>query len=45
MPKPAWVKMSQIRTLSTERIGKRLARVHDADVAKVMEGLKEILGE
>lgn len=45
LPKPAWVKVSQIRTLSTERIGKRLARVHGTDVAKVMEGLKEILGE
>jgi mRNA interferase MazF len=45
LPKPAWVKMSQIRTLSTERIGKRLANLHEADLAKVMEGLKEILGE
>ncbi len=45
LPKPAWVKISQIRTLSTERVGKRLARLHESDVAKVMEGLKEILGD
>ncbi len=45
LPKPAWVKISQIRTLSTERIGKRLARIPESDLSKVMEGLKEILGE
>jgi len=43
--KPAWVKISQIRTLSVERIGKRLARLQDLDLAQVMEGLREILGE
>jgi mRNA interferase MazF len=45
LPKPAWVKISQVRTLSTERIGKRLARIPESDLSKVMEGLKEILGE
>ncbi len=43
--KPTWVKISQIRTLSVERIGNRLARVDPADVTKVIEGLNEILGE
>ena len=42
--KPAWVKISQIRTLSVERIGKRLAQIPPLDVAKVIEGLNEILG-
>ena len=42
--KPAWVKISQIRTLSVERIGKRLARIAPLEVAKVIEGLNEILG-
>lgn len=45
LPKPAWVKISQIRTLSAERIGQRLARMQELDMARVMEGLKEILGE
>lgn len=45
LPKPAWVKISQIRTLAVERIGKRLGRLDDADLGTVMEGLKEILGE
>jgi mRNA interferase MazF len=41
--KPAWVKISQVRTLSVERIGKRLARIPPLEVAKVIEGLNEIL--
>ncbi len=43
--KPTWVKISQIRTLSVERIGKRLCRIPPTDVAKVIEGLIEILGQ
>ena len=43
--KPTWAKISQIRTLSVERIGKRLARIPPGDVTKVIEGLVEILGE
>jgi mRNA interferase MazF len=43
--KPTWAKISQIRTLSVGRIGKRLARLSPADVTKVIEGLVEILGE
>ncbi len=43
--KPAWAKISQIRTLSVERIGKRLTRIPPLEVAKVIEGLNEILGE
>lgn len=42
--KPAWVKISQIRTLSVMRIGKRLGRLESADVGRIIEGLNEILG-
>jgi mRNA interferase MazF len=35
----------QVRTLSTDRIGKRIARASDEEVAKVVEGLNEILGD
>jgi mRNA interferase MazF len=38
------VKISQIRTLSTDRIGKRLARATPEQTAQVIEGLNEILG-
>jgi mRNA interferase MazF len=45
LPKPAWAKISQIRTLSVERIGKRLARVSTPEVSQIIAGLNEILGE
>lgn len=44
LPKRSWVKIGQIRTLSTERIGRRLARVADEELARVVEGLNEIVG-
>ena len=44
LPKRSWVKISQIRTLSTERIGKRLGRASDEEVATVLDGLLEIVG-
>ncbi len=37
-------KISQIRTLSVERIWTRLASLGAEDVAKVIEGLNEIMG-
>jgi len=45
LAKRSWVKISQIRTLSAERIGRRLARADSAELAKVLEGLNEIIGE
>lgn len=44
LPKRSWIKISQIRTLSTERIGRRLARVAEEELARVVEGLNEIVG-
>ena len=44
LPKKSWVKISQIRTLSTKRIGKKLGRVKPEEIAEVLEGLNEILG-
>ena len=44
LPKRSWVKISQIRTLSVERIGKRIARVSPEEVDQVIEGLNEIIG-
>ena len=44
LPKKSWVKISQIRTLSTERIGKKLGVVKPEEVAEVLTGLNEILG-
>lgn len=44
LPKPSWVKISQIRTLSVERIGKRMGTVSPEELDQVLEGLNEIVG-
>jgi mRNA interferase MazF len=44
LPKRSWVKISQIRTLSVERIGRRLGRVSPEMLDQVIEGLNEIIG-
>ena len=43
LPKRSWIKISQIRTLSIERIGKLIARVTQEELAQVIEGLNEII--
>ena len=45
LPKPTWVKISQIRTLSVERLGKRIGHVSDDEMSQIIEGLNEIIGE
>ena len=44
LPKRSWVKISQIRTLSVERIGAKLGRASPEEVSQVVEGLNEIIG-
>ena len=44
LPKRSWVKISQVRTLSVERIGKKLGRASPEELAQVVEGLNEIIG-
>lgn len=44
LPKQTWAKISQIRTLSVDRIGKKLGRVSDQELQQVVEGLNEIIG-
>ena len=43
LPKKSWVKISQIRTLSVERIRKRISKVSDEELAIIVEGLNEII--
>lgn len=45
LTKRSWVKISQIRTLAAERIGRRLGHAAPAELARVVEGLNEIIGE
>ena len=44
LPKRSWVKISQIRTLSVERLGKKIGRVTVEELDLVVEGLNEIIG-
>jgi mRNA interferase MazF len=44
LPKPSWVKISQVRTLSTERLGRKLGAVSPEDLARVADGLFELVG-
>ena len=44
LTKRTWVKISQIRTLSVDRLGQRIARASEEELARVLDGLNEILG-
>ena len=44
LPKRSWVKISQIRMLAVERIGKVIGRASPEELAQVVEGLNEIIG-
>ena len=44
LPKRSWIKISQIRTLSVERIGASLGRASPEELSQVVEGLNEIIG-
>ena len=44
LSKRSWVKISQIRTLAVERIGRRLGIASEEELARVVEGLNEIIG-
>jgi mRNA interferase MazF len=43
LKKRAWVKISQVRTLSTRRLGKKVGRVRPEDLDRLVEGLNEII--
>ena len=40
----SWIKISQIRTLSVDRISQRIARASDEELSRVLDGLNEIIG-
>jgi len=44
LTKRSWIKISQIRTLSVDRMGARIARASEEELARVVDGLNEILG-
>ncbi|MBL8795907.1 MAG: type II toxin-antitoxin system PemK/MazF family toxin [Planctomycetia bacterium] len=43
LPKRSWVKLSQIRTLSTERLSRKLGKISSEELDQLVEGLNEIV--
>ena len=44
LTKRSWIKISQIRTLSVDRISQRIATASEEELARVLDGLNEIVG-
>jgi mRNA interferase MazF len=44
LPKTSWVKITQIRTLSVERLGRRIGVLSADEVDRIVEGLFELVG-
>ena len=44
LPKTSWVKISQIRTLSVDKIGRKLGTVEPEQLAEIIDGLDQIIG-
>ena len=44
LQKLSWVKISQVRTLSVERIGKKLGIVEPEQLSEIVDGLNQIIG-
>jgi len=44
LPQSSWVKISQIRTLTAERLGRRVAVLSTEEIDQVIEGLLELIG-
>jgi mRNA interferase MazF len=43
LPKQSWVKISQVRTISTSRLDKKVGRVDSGELEIIVEGLNEII--
>ena len=43
LPKRSWARIGQIRTLSVERLGKKLGRLAPEEIDRIVEGLNEII--
>lgn len=44
LPKRSWVKISQIRTLSVQRIGPKIGKASAGELDRLIEGLNDIVG-
>jgi len=44
LAKDSWVKMTQVRTISVERLRERIGAVDASELAEIVEGLIELIG-
>ena len=44
LPKRSWVKISQILTLSAQRVGRRISSASNEEISQIIEGLNKIGG-
>lgn len=42
-PRPSWVKINQVRTVSVDRFGSRIGHLDEVEVDRIVEGLIEIV--
>lgn len=45
LPKKSWVKISQVRTLSTTRLDSRIGQIDPEEIGFLIEGLNEIISD
>lgn len=45
LPKRSWAKIGQVRTLSVERLGRRIGRLSPEELEKLVDGLNQIVGD
>ena len=43
LPRQSWIKISQVRTLSTERLGDLIGKLSAEELSLVIDGLNEII--
>ena len=43
LPKPSWIKISQIRTISVERLGKKISELETATLSQLIDGLLDLI--
>ena len=44
LPKPSWVKISRVRTISVHRLGKKIAVLDPETFGQAVDGLLELIG-
>jgi mRNA interferase MazF len=44
LPKPSWLKISRVRTVSIERLGKKVAGLDLDTLNRALDGLLELIG-